>query len=134
MKDRMVPGLLSIAREDLAAAERLLQDFPRGAGFHLQQAAEKSLKAVLAAEDVDYPFIHRIATLAAFLPPSHIWRDPFERLDVLTEFATVQRYMLPDGDRPDLPPGIDLGALYAFVSRLMDQIEPWSLDRLAQRS
>jgi HEPN domain-containing protein len=62
-----LPGdLLSLAREDLAAAEALDQaervsDAP--VGFHAQQAVEKALKAAIASCDQDFPFTHDVGLL-----------------------------------------------------------------------
>ena len=62
-------------------------------GFHAQQAVEKSLKAVLAARDVEFPFIHDIGGLAdlceevgASLP------DELDGVDRLTPYAAGMRY------------------------------------------
>jgi HEPN domain-containing protein len=53
--------LLELARDDRLAAKALLP--VEGVtdailGFHTQQAVEKSLKAVLALREVDFPFTH----------------------------------------------------------------------------
>lgn len=62
-----LPGdLLSLAREDLAAAEALdraerVSDAP--VGFHAQQAIEKALKAAIASRDRGFPFTHDIGLL-----------------------------------------------------------------------
>jgi len=62
-----LPGdLLSLAREDLAAAEALdraerVSDAP--VGFHAQQAVEKALKAAIASHGQDLPFAHDIGLL-----------------------------------------------------------------------
>jgi len=62
-------------------------------GFHAQQAVEKSLKAVLAAREVEFPFIHDIGGLAdlcekagASLP------DELDGVDRLTPYAAGLRY------------------------------------------
>lgn len=62
-------------------------------GFHAQQAVEKSIKAVLAARNVDFPFIHDIGGLAelcdevgASLP------DELDGVDRLTPYAAALRY------------------------------------------
>lgn len=65
--DPDLPGdLLSLAREDLAAAEALdraerVSDAP--VGFHAQQAVEKALKSAIAGRDSDFPFTHDIGLL-----------------------------------------------------------------------
>jgi len=55
--------LLRKAQSDLTAARALADDPDQGddvIGFHVQQAVEKSVKAVLASLDVDYPRTHDI--------------------------------------------------------------------------
>jgi HEPN domain-containing protein len=59
--------LLRRAADDEAAARAMLpleSVTDAIVGFHAQQAVEKSIKAVLAARNVDFPFIHDIGGLA----------------------------------------------------------------------
>ncbi|MDW8468096.1 MAG: HEPN domain-containing protein [Burkholderiales bacterium] len=57
---------MSKAADDLYVARRLAAD-PEAPGwilgFHAQQAAEKSLKAVLALHRIEYPRTHNLAML-----------------------------------------------------------------------
>jgi HEPN domain-containing protein len=58
--------LLRRAVDDEAAARAMLPLKPVTdaiVGFHAQQAVEKSLKAVLAPRNVDFPFIHDLGGL-----------------------------------------------------------------------
>lgn len=92
---------LLIAEEDLLTARTVLahQDHAlRVAGFLAQQAAEKALKAVLAAHDLPVPKIHNLRALAASLPVSApaIQADDLWRLN---PWVVAGRY--PD-DFPDL--------------------------------
>jgi HEPN domain-containing protein len=96
-----LPGdLLSLAREDLAAAEALdraerVSDAP--VGFHAQQAVEKALKAAIASCDQDFPFTHDIGLLmqlcqdAGLEPPADL-----SETDRLTPYAAAIRYGLGD--------------------------------------
>lgn len=55
--------LLRKAQSDLAAARALAGDADQAdevVGFHVQQAVEKSVKAVMASLDLDYPRTHDI--------------------------------------------------------------------------
>jgi len=55
--------LLRKAQSDFTAARALADDPDQGddvIGFHVQQTVEKSVKAVLASLDVDYPRTHDI--------------------------------------------------------------------------
>lgn len=95
---------LDNARADLALASVALQ--PGGLYehlcFHAQQAAEKSLKAVLLDSGVDIPFTHNLQAL----------------LDLLSS-----RLVLPD----DLADSVDLNP-YAVVTRYPGEIEPVTED------
>jgi HEPN domain-containing protein len=44
----------ALAREDLAVARKVVDEFPRDAAFHIEQVAEKLLKAVLATEGIKF--------------------------------------------------------------------------------
>ncbi|MDY6878594.1 MAG: HEPN domain-containing protein [Chloroflexota bacterium] len=61
--------------------------------FHAQQAAEKSLRALLALHDVEYPWRHDLAELVdlakSFAPQI---RRLEERIILLTPFAVEVRY------------------------------------------
>jgi HEPN domain-containing protein len=62
--------LLRKAASDLAAARALADDPDQGddvVGFHVQQTVEKSVKAVLAWLEIDYPFVHDIDFLVRHL-------------------------------------------------------------------
>ena len=88
-------GLLDKAEHDLVAAEATLST-GRALDmvcFHAQQAAEKSLKALLALHDVEYPWRHDLAELLdlakSFAPQI---RRLEERIILLTPFAVEVRY------------------------------------------
>jgi HEPN domain-containing protein len=67
-----------------------------GIGFHAQQAIEKSIKAILALQGIEFPFTHdldRLSELCAefgVAPPSTL--DGAQRL---TPFAAAERYGSP---------------------------------------
>lgn len=87
--------LLRIAEGDLNSA-RILAEHPGGRPentvYLLQQAVEKTLKAVLCHCDLAVPLTHDIAALLAALPEK-ISRPPGETdLVSLTEYAMVRRY------------------------------------------
>ncbi len=94
---------LDKARQDLAAAERMLGDppLPAPACFHAQQAAEKALKAVAAhagAEDI--PRVHSLLELAALIEGLGAEvAFAAEDLATLDPFAVQVRY--PDFPEPD---------------------------------
>ncbi len=84
------------ASGDEKALRRLIEDddIPDDVlGFHAQQAAEKSLKAVLAGNNLGYERTHNIAYLLNLLDSNKIPRPTFtERLPELTPWAAEFRY------------------------------------------
>jgi len=69
-------------------------------GFHAQQAVEKSLKAVLAARNVEFPFIHDIEGLADLCETAGVrLPDELDGVDRLTPYAAGLRY---DDDEPSI--------------------------------
>lgn len=89
-------ALLDEAADDEAVARKLRGDAGVGddvVGFHAQQAAEKLLKALLAARGAEYDHTHdlgrllnRVAALGIDVPAR------FGALEALTPFAVRYRY------------------------------------------
>ena len=110
---------LDLARELLRAAERdvlALRGMADSAvfadeifGFHAQQAAEKLLKAWLAAKDQTYPLSHDLATLLDLLKSSEPAVDRFDDLVDYTPYAVRLRYAAvdPGSDALDRPHAIE---------------------------
>jgi HEPN domain-containing protein len=88
--------LLRKARQDELALEKLLDDCDIEddlLGFHAQQAAEKMLKALLAARGVDYPKTHNLRVLIELLAEDGITLPAeLAEIDRLTQFGTTFRY------------------------------------------
>jgi len=71
--------------------------------FHAQQAAEKSIKAVLVLRGVDFPKVHSLPRLIDLLP-ADIQRPAFLLESArLTVYATAARYP-GEGDDLDISP------------------------------
>ena len=109
------------AHTDLQVAQVLLRDGKVPAwpvGFHLQQAAEKALKAALVHAGRTPPRTHDLqylVTAAAALAPSlSPWADHLLGLD---DFSVAQRY--PSMDEPSL----DIDQAYARVMALLEEVE-----------
>ena len=60
--------------------------------FHAQQAAEKTLKAVLVFLEIHYPTTHNIRTLIDFLPDGIDIPQVVEDAAALTDYAVESRY------------------------------------------
>ena len=84
---------LNNARSDLAIAGITLP--PGGLYeqlcFHAQQAAEKSIKAVLLKLGIEYPFTHNLQALIDILPPELAWASVVDAVD-LNPYAVSTRY------------------------------------------
>lgn len=93
--------LLQKAREDLSAAQALVATEDQAdhvIGFHLQQAVEKSLKAVLAARMAEIPRTHDLGYLVELL--ENLGTEvpkPVALSDWLTPWGVLFRY----DDNPD---------------------------------
>lgn len=88
--------LLSLAQDDLVAAEALLDVAAVSdaiVGFHAQQAVEKAFKAVLAERGATFPFTHNVGLLMTLcadtgaLAPSSL-----ADADLLTPYGVALRY------------------------------------------
>ena len=60
--------------------------------FHAQQAAEKTLKAVLIFLEIDFPRTHNIRTLLDLLPEGVDVPLEVEESAILTDYAVESRY------------------------------------------
>jgi HEPN domain-containing protein len=88
--------LLRKADEDLLVLRKWASD-PDVAqsilGFHAQQAAEKTLKAILAERETRYPFTHYLIDLLDLLKVGGLAvPQELEALDMLSVFAVDYRY------------------------------------------
>jgi HEPN domain-containing protein len=117
-------ALLDKAAQDEQAADRL-SGFPDSSpeiiGFHLQQAAEKMLKAALGSRGIAYRFTHNLGELIRLL---EVNGSPLpaglERLRDLTPYATEWRY---DFVPPEGEDDLDLRPHREMVRRLRVWVE-----------
>ena len=87
-------------------------------GFHVQQAAEKALKAWLALLGEEYPLTHSIETLLDILDDRGAATEPFRSLIDYTPYAVEFRYV---GADPDAEP-IDREGAIALVEALLERV------------
>ena len=83
------------AANDLAYAELGLnsgETFHAGAVYHCQQAAEKSIKALLCLSGITPPKNHDLVRLIELLPPSLDFGQFLQAAEFLTPMATEFRY------------------------------------------
>jgi len=84
---------LTKADEDLAAAQRLLPEVVNQAAFHVQQALEKTLKALMVAKRQQIRKTHDISLLMSLVRP--LWPSLIpQRFPIaeLTEWYVASRY------------------------------------------
>lgn len=90
------------AQQETRSARRLLLDPPESedAAFHVPQAVEKAIKAILVAEGVRYPrgrgVGHDLDALTRLIPSASGLREQAEQLAGLTPWATAFRYPADD--------------------------------------
>lgn len=97
--------LLLKADHDLETARILIEhDAPLDTvAFHVQQAAEKMLKALLASRDVQYPLTHDLRALLNLAVKEVAELETFrERLLPLNPYAVEMRYDDIEPDREDV--------------------------------
>jgi HEPN domain-containing protein len=102
---------LEYAQSDMKAAQALLQNpdhFPRQVCFLAQQVAEKSLRAVLVFQELEYPFTHDLDRLRESLPAGWRVKVEFPHLYSLSIWAVESRYP------GDLPPVVEGDARQAL--------------------
>ena len=96
VEKELVQTLLGKAETDLLNATILRdsnQGNPEGIGFHVQQAVEKSLKAILVFHGIDYPRTHSIVGLAHLASDNDIVLPAaFPESDRYTDYAVDFRY------------------------------------------
>jgi HEPN domain-containing protein len=93
-------------------------------GFHVQQAVEKRLKAVLAFNEVEYEHTHSVSYLTALIEQQGIDLPGCrEEIEGLTPWAVAARY---DGTFEKV---LDRAAARALVSELRD----WSSHLVPER-
>jgi HEPN domain-containing protein len=127
---------LAKARSDLDMVDRAMTPVTNQnleqAAYHLQQAAEKAIKALLVHLDVEFQRWggkgHDIGLLARQVPPDHHLREKAVSLESLTPWSTASRYPSEDPDTALQVPGAsEIEALRssvgAFVSDVAAEIE-----------
>ena len=120
---KRVRAFLEMASEDLAAAQALLTISTRIARYHVQQGAEKAVKALLEQRGVNPGREHRFGVLAGMFAADDPWRQRISELDFLSPAATSHRYPTAEG-RVLSPPRRELvESDIAAVLRLIEDVK-----------
>lgn len=119
-------ALLAMAEKDLRAlggmsdAEVFAEEV---FGFHAQQAAEKALKAWIAALGQEYPLTHNLATLITVLQGHGVEVEALWDLVEYNPFGVQFRYQALEEEEPPLDREVAVGQLSQLlgrVARLLD--------------
>ena len=107
------------AERDVLTLRSMTADAPvESFGFHVQQAAEKALKAWLALLGETYPLTHSIETLLDLLDDRGAAVEPFRSLIDYTPYAVEFRYVGVDsGTKP-----IDRDGEILLVEALLEKV------------
>jgi len=93
---RVIASYLDEVGAELDAVRRLVQPPPnRLAAFHLQQAAEKLIKAVRLHRGLQATKDHNLEILVEELSKEDPWRKRLEKFEELSAYATTYRYPSP---------------------------------------
>ena len=97
-----IANSLRLAHEDLVAAQALSAIDNRNDVYHLQQAAEKILLALLNSESIkaERRDSHRLDVLRDLLPDENTFKVKLSPITFLTVYATTYRYPKDAGRLP----------------------------------
>lgn len=118
-------ALLQKAANDLVAARATLAtgEALDTVCFHAQQAVEKSLKALLALHDVEYPWRHDLGELLELVKPLAPDIVPYEdQIIGMTPFAVQIRYDAEFETTPEKADGAVSTAaeIYSVISSIVE--------------
>ena len=88
------------ARSDLTQAKSQVPGvYLENLCFNSQQAAEKAIKAVMIARNIEFPYVHDLDHLLSLLEDGEeVIPEAIRRAGVLTDYAAITRY--PGDVRP----------------------------------
>jgi len=120
---KRIRALLDLADEDLGAAQALLAVSTRVARYHVQQSAEKAVKALLEHRGLNPGREHRFESLAEMLPESDPWRSRVQSFDLLSSAATTHRYPTSEGRLIPAPARESVEREIAAAAQLVEDIK-----------
>ena len=118
---------LNRARSNLVRAKnRIPGAYLEDLCFDAQQAAEKAIKAVLIACDIEFPYVHDLDQLLTVLASTgqHV-PDEIQRAGKLTPYAAAARY--PGMEQPLSEQH------YLEAMEIAESVVSWSKDRISSR-
>ena len=122
---------LKVAADDIASIRNnLYGPVPNleFASYHCQQVAEKTIKAVLVAEQIRFGKIHNLERLVPLLPDGHILMADLNRLDFLSPYIYAFRYrpeVIEDMQELDVPSRAQHESWLAQFETLLQRIQDY---------
>lgn len=103
--ERTIANYLLIAREDLSGARLLAASGNRNAAYLAEQAAEKTIRAVLTSEGLHAGVRHDLRVMVDLVPEQNLLKPTLAALVALSAYATTFRYptsrRIPAAPRPE---------------------------------
>lgn len=88
----LVANLLRVAKEDLDGARLLLKAGNRNAVYLCEQAAEKTIRAVLTSEGMHAGLKHQLSEMIDQVPGANPFKPMLRAVERLAAYATAYRY------------------------------------------
>ncbi len=120
MSDRLIASFLWLAAQNLRDARILQQAGSRSAFYHLEQAAELIIRAVLTSEGAHAGRSHDLGQMVEAVPPENPIRPLLVALQSLAVYATSFRYPTQAGRI--VAPGADFAASEGAVERALQGV------------
>lgn len=111
---------LRYIEDDLKVAATVADELPAIAAFHVQQAVEKSFKAVIVMEGRDPPRIHDLKRLFALIEQKLGWVADEVWLSQVSSWVATSRY--PTDIAQPMPMLEDVRSALASAKALSDEI------------
>lgn len=130
----VVESYLTLSKENITVARKLLYEHPRHAAFCVQQAAETLVRAVIEAEQrgpVQRGHEHQIAMLTDYLGSDHNFYYDFQKLDQTSPFATRMRYPSAGGKIASAPRHKDIEGMIEEIEIIYDDVRDHCYDVLS---
>ena len=115
----IVAEWLGLAEQDYEVASRIF-DLPGVAAFHLQQSAEKALKAALVHGAVRPPRTHDLLVLRQMLGSRIQWPEDTEFLTRLTSWNVIFRYVEAEPGTEATGSAVEVASVH--IRALLDEV------------
>ena len=117
----IIASYLRLAKGDLDEARLLFDSMAvsRGAAFHLEQAAEKIIRAITASEDIRVGVGHELDNFVRQIPDVNPLKGQCKAVQDLKRYATSYRYPTSKGKPVKIPSKAEFEDQYTKVEQLL---------------